>query len=257
VSKKRGKFESWSAVARHTSRCKENSHELIITNNYGPLSANDITNVVDLRELYAKYPELQHNYSDYIKYFKSYGVIHKEYKCKRVAYSKEELINYINLFVSINNKVPQARDFKGTIPNYGNFETEFGTWNKGIEAAGYIPNTQNGYGIDTYGLDKHFYRSKAEARFADKFLFEQYEYEVEPKYPKPHTKWYDWYIPSLYLYIELDGGIRPKVTTEKIEINKKLNRTCLFIQISDIFKKDSLLEFINERFDVAKSHSKP
>ena len=67
---------------------------------------------------------------------------------------------------------------------------------------------------------------------------------MEPKYPKPYHKYYDWYIPELGLYIELDGGIRPQVTEEKVNINKILKRTCLFIPITEIYKYKQLSDFI-------------
>jgi hypothetical protein len=38
------------------------------------------------------------------------------------------------------------------------------------------------------------------------------------------------------LYIELDGELRPETIKEKVEINKQLNRNCLFIKTKDIYK---------------------
>ena len=108
--------------------------------------------------------------------------------------------------------------------------------NKAIEAAGFEPNIQNGFGIDTYGLDGHLYRSQAEAYFADNFLYGKYKYVVEPKYPEPHNKFYDWYIEDLNVYIELDGGLRPQVIEEKIEINKNLGRKLLVYTTEQIYK---------------------
>ena len=63
----------------------------------------------------------------------------------------------------------------------------------------------------------------------DLYVYDKFNYVIEPKYPEQYHKWYDWYIPSLDLYIELDGGIRPQATIEKIKINRLLHRKCLII----------------------------
>lgn len=154
------------------------------------------------------------------------------------AYTKENLLNYIHKFVFETNKIPITKDFidNNKYPSYVTYQKYFGSWNKAIEAAGYSPNIQNGFGINTKGLDGHLYRSRAEAYFCDNYLFNKVEYEIEPKYPEPYNKWYDWYLPESDTYIELDGGLRPKTITEKIKINKQLNRKLLIITTKDIYK---------------------
>lgn len=156
------------------------------------------------------------------------------------AWTKQEIIHSIQLFVEKHGKIPQTRDFEnsdGKYPSNPTIQKHFGSWNKAIEQSGFEADYNNGFGVRTQGKDGHLYRSKAEAYFADTFLFGQYEYEVEPKYPEPHYKWYDWYISELDCYIELDGGVRPHVIQEKVEINKVLGRTLLVISTKDIYKK--------------------
>jgi hypothetical protein len=155
-------------------------------------------------------------------------------------HTKNSIIESILDYIATTGEIPGNRDLSISTTA----STLFGSWNAAIEAAGFEPNIQNGFGIDTYGLDGHLYRSKSEAYFVDNFLFNKYEYIVEPKYPKPYNKYYDWYIPSIALYIELDGGIRPETTKDKIAINKILTRNCLFIDTSSIYKASSLLDFI-------------
>jgi hypothetical protein len=136
--------------------------------------------------------------------------------------SKEDIIKAIIHFKLVFGRIPGVRDFGSNNPGYPNHDTvktHFGSWNAAIEAAGFIPNIQNGFGVNTRGLDDHLYRSMAEACFVDTYLYSKYDYIIEPKYPAPHNKYYDWYIPSLDLYIELDGGCRPETTKEKIAIN--------------------------------------
>ncbi len=244
TSKKSGKFESWNAVVRHTSRCLNNSHEYIISTDYGILRIEDLTTIPDIEKLFNKYPLLKKAYRGYIRKSKKYGLLDSTFRFKKVFYTEQELLDLLITYVQKHGKIPSSRDFKHTKPNYTNFEEKFGSWNNAIKAAGFIPNIQNGFGIDTYGLDGRLYRSKHEAYFADTYLYKKYEYEIEPKYPKPYNKYYDWYIPSLDLYIELNGGLRPETTKEKIEINKTLNRKCIFIDVSNIYIKSSLLDFI-------------
>tara|TARA_R110000868_G_scaffold319286_6_gene580056 strand:- start:3356 stop:4036 length:681 start_codon:yes stop_codon:yes gene_type:complete len=153
-------------------------------------------------------------------------------------YNKIELLKYIHDFVAETKEIPRVKDFRNNSkrPTSTTYQNYFGSWNKAIEAAGYSPNIQNGFGINTKGLDGHLYRSRAEAYFCDNYLFNKVDYEIEPKYPEPYDKWYDWYLPESDTYIELDGGIRPKVITEKIKINKQLNRKLLIITTKDIYK---------------------
>lgn len=155
-------------------------------------------------------------------------------------YSKESIISSIQQFYVENGRIPQRRDFNNTqeYPGKTTVTKYFGSWNNAIRAAGYQPVISDLYGVATYGLDGHKYRSRAEAYFADKFLYNLYEYEIEPRYPEPYSYIYDWYIPSLNLYIELTAGLHPERILDKIRINKLLNRNCSVININEIYKKD-------------------
>lgn len=171
----------------------------------------------------------------------------KRSKMKKIYHdcSESSCIEAIQRFYLKNKKIPHRKDFDGDIefPSCTTLERVFGSWNKAIEAAGYTPNNQDGFGTRTTGLDGILYRSKAEAYFCDTYLYSKYTYDVEPKYP--NSNWmYDWYIRELDLYIELDGEIRPERTKEKIEANKQLDRNCLFIKTKDIYKDDNLEELI-------------
>jgi hypothetical protein len=152
--------------------------------------------------------------------------------------TKEGIIAAIQLFYLENNVIPIKNDFlkNNKYPSSSSVITTFGSWNAAIEAAGLPIKNTSTYGVPTKALDKHLYRSKAEAYFVNNYLFNKYEYVIEPKYPNPHNKYYDWYISSLDLYIELDGELRPETIKEKVEINKQLNRNCLFIKTKDIYK---------------------
>jgi hypothetical protein len=167
---------------------------------------------------------------------------------KQDSNTKNILIRYIQKFYNSYGRIPECRDFlnNSNYPSYATYINHFGSWVAAVEAAGFIPKIQNGFGINTKALDGHIYRSKAEAYFVDNYLFSKYEYVIEPKYPDNIKKWYDWYIPSLDLYIELVGGLRPEVTADKITINKVLNRRCVFIPINVINRFNTLEELTNK-----------
>lgn len=169
----------------------------------------------------------------------------------RKNWTKEEIIEVIQQFYEENDRIPQNRDFdksKSIYPSRTTVVRYFGSWNQAIQEAGFDPGSNIGYGTNTYGKDGYLYRSKAEAYFADTFLFGQYKYDIEPKYPKPYNKWYDWYVYEIDTYIELDGGIRPHAIEEKIKINETLGRQLLVIPTNDIYKKDcSPLKLTKER----------
>lgn len=164
--------------------------------------------------------------------------------------SENGIIQAIKSFFNIHNRIPSYKDFSkssGKYPAPSTVEQIFGSWNKAIEASGFMPKN-NTYGTLTKALDGHVYRSRAEAYFTDKYLYGKYDYVIESAYPEPHNKYYDWYIPSIDLHIELDGGIRPMVILDKMIINKELARKCLFIPIVDIYKPEfnNLADFIKD-----------
>ena len=240
TSNKQGKFASWEPVIRHQSKCNKVTHCYIITKEYGPILVNDLLSST-AKEIKTKYPKT--DIASKLHHLRKTGII-TTVPSLAIKHTKESIINSIQLFVSIHNRIPAMREFTGEYPSFTTVKKVFGSWNKGVEAAGFIPTMQNGYGIDTRGLDGHLYRSQVEAYFADNFLHNMYDYIVEPRYPNPYIRYYDWYIPSLDLYIELDGGLRPIITEEKIAINALLKRNCLFITTDTVHKYKQLTDFI-------------
>ena len=243
-SRKSGKFESWLNVRGHIPSCISNNSEYFIDLNEGPIHYSGLKNLNGY-QIKAKYPNLRSKLNDIKKGFYRKGF---NINCStRDIWNKESIIEAVQQFYKENKRIPQFRNFeitKGKYPGRSTVINHFQTWNKAIEAAGFTPNYDTGYGTKTKALDNVLYRSIAEAEFVSKFLFEKYEYIVEPKYPEPYNRYYDWYIPKLDLYIELDGEIRPEVIIEKIAINKLLSRKLLVIKTKDINKFTNLKEFI-------------
>lgn len=228
--------------------CTKAAKDYFISNNKVPIAD-------DFRVTNGKFPSL----SVITKFFGTWNnfLIESGFKPVRVAgkayydCSKQGIINAIISYVATNGHLPSYKDFnysEGLYPSSGTVERVFGSWNTAISAAGFTPK-DNTYGTPSKALDGHVYRSRAESYFVDKFLYGKYIYEIEPAYPEQYKKYYDWYIPSIDLYIELDGGIRPMITLDKIEINKTLNRKCLFIPIVNVYKTEfnNLVDFMKEK----------
>ena len=168
------------------------------------------------------------------------------YKKINNYWTKDLVVEKIKQYYGIHNKIPELRDFiPPDYPSHMVVIRLFNTWNNAIESAGFEPNTQNSLGVNTKALDGYTYRSKAEAYFVDTYLYNKYTYDVEPKYPEPYNLYYDWYVHELNLFIELDGGIRPEVSKQKVIINNKIDHKCLFIQLKDLKN----IRYINELMD--------
>jgi hypothetical protein len=182
------------------------------------------------------------------RYFLSWEDAYAQAGHHKIAWDKRKIVNSVLEYYSTFNSVPTSKDFRANTIKYPNshiINTLFGSWNNLIESCNLPISIKNGYGLLTKAKDGHVYRSSAEAHFVDQYLYNKYEYIIEPNYPNPYNSLiYDWYLPELDLYIELDGNLRPETTKEKIYINNKLNRNCKFINTALIYKKQSLESLI-------------
>ncbi len=65
----------------------------------------------------------------------------------------------------------------------------------------------------------------------------------EPSYDDKSNRKYDFYLPELDLYIEIDGKLRPSsIINDKKETNQKLNRNVVYITSLEIYKHLELKE---------------
>jgi hypothetical protein len=241
---KKAIFKSWKSVITHSNYCEHNTNEYIINTISGPIH---YTYFLD-RDVETLKQELGvSKYRDMLDKFRLAGFIKPDNSKK---YTREECITAIQNKAKELGKTPTNEHFRRTEGKYPCIQyivEMFGSWNAALTASGLELNYKSTlYGVPTTGLDGHLYRSKAEATFANKFLYGKYEYIIEPKYPDPYHKWYDWYIVDLDIYIELDGNIRPEVSANKKDINKKINRRCLLIPTYIIKSpnKNALLDFL-------------
>lgn len=235
------KYDSWRSVTLHLKHCTEKTGEYCISMLHGPVHYTELLNtpLADLKEKFGTT-------------LRDINVTFKERNLYTIdifaPYTEQDCLDAIKAFYNLHGYVPSTQSYYRINKNHPCGRTIInilGSWNNAIIKAGFEVN-KSIFANPTVGKDLHKYRSQAEAYFADNFLFNKYDYIIEPRYPPVYNKIYDWFIPSLNLYIELDGGIRPDVVAEKRKINQDLSRTCLFIQVPCIYSKTSLRDFINE-----------
>lgn len=228
-------FSAWKSVRGHTSSCIKLTGEYYIDLQYGPISYKDISNITD-QDFHKKYPGLT-----LYKVKRSFKNRNIEINSFRLIWSKESIIKQIKNWVSSYKKIPTMKEFDldTKYPHHSTVQKYFGSWNKAIQEAGFEPDYNDGFGTRTIAKDGILYRSKAEAYFVDNYLYNKYNYEYERKYDN-HNKYYDFYLPELELYIEIDGGCRsPDIIKEKIIINKQENKNLLVI--NNVYKFEGLM----------------
>lgn len=133
-----------------------------------------------------------------------------------------------------------------SVPSPRTINRLFGSWSQALEESG-LPtqHTAPGRGVPTCAGDGVTYRSRFEAEFVNRFLLGRYTYEYECAYP--NGQWlYDFYVPELDVYIELDGGLRPERMKEKMRVNRELNRRFLVIAYTPRFTQTCLEDFLLE-----------
>lgn len=198
------------------------------------------------------------NYPNSVTYKRNFGSWNKalelaglpiKQRKPKIPYSKDYIVGSIIEYIKKYNKIPTTNEFDAdkNFPSSITVVKYCGSWENAIRDAGYTPDIGSGFGIYTKALDGNTYRSKAEAYFVDTYLFDKYSYIIEPSYPKPEERRrYDWYIKELDVYIELDGGCRPNIITEKVAINKRLNIDCAIIPVKNIYLNKTLIELIED-----------
>ena len=237
ITKKKIAFSSWKAVNRHISYCPESTESLFCDEVYGPISI-DFINKHSTSYLKTIYP----------KFKTSFAKVRSTILPSPLEWRKDELVLKAKEFYIEHLRIPTSKDYMeiNFYPSKACVYNHFTSWEQYILAAE-LEYTNKGYGYPTTGIDGNRYRSTLEAIFADKFLFNKYDYIIEPRYPHNINKYYDWYIPYLDLYIELAGGLRNNIIQEKIELNKLFNNKLLVIKPSYIYKYTNLQDILNAK----------
>ena len=232
IRTKTSNFESWLDVRNHTIKCSDNNKSIKIDLYYGPILIAEINLYKDINDFKKVYPKTSFRHNIWAK-LREQG----KADLKQKFWTQEEIIAAIQEFFKLHNKLPQQMDFRNSnYPAYTVVQNRFGSWNKAIEAAGFLPHLNTGWGTETIAKDGKLYRSKLEAYFVDHFLFEKEEYEYEKPYG---NGWYfDFYLPKRDLYIELTGGLRPERFLQKKRFCKENNINCKFYHQNEIYKSD-------------------
>jgi hypothetical protein len=228
-------FTSWKDVRQHTISCSGSTKKYIVCLHYGPISFDTINSYNSLASLKVDYPNISFHNTYWGKLRKK-----KLTTIKQSIWTKELIIESIQNFYKESNKIPQGRDFRGNLnyPNASTVERHFGSWNKAIQASGFIPNLNDTYGIPTKAKDGVTYRSQAEAYFVDNFLFEKHKYQYEVPYGNGWL--YDFYLSDQDLYIELTAGLDPEKIENKVIYNNRIKRNFKLIKVSEIYKRKGI-----------------
>lgn len=231
-------FSSWKSVRGHVSSCPKNTNNYLICTYYGFISYAEIESYPTILAFRKKYPNISYS-NGYFTKLRKYKNLHLTQN-----WSKEAILSAIKDFYAENNRIPRMREFTDIIkyPSFTTVKKYFGSWNKAVEAAGFIANIQNGFGYNTYGKDGELYDSFLEAYFVDNYLYEKYIYEYYKPYP---NGWFsDFYLPEQDLYIEIDGGCRPHRIKEKINFCNSNKLNLLVLTTQDIFKDEKMIRHI-------------
>ena len=252
-TKANGYISSWVVIDRFGSwNAGLQAAGLVVTIKQTANNTWDKDNIIDYISTFIKinnkYPNSSCTNTPSIstikRYFLNWEDAYAQAGYPKIEWDKAKIINSVLEYYNTFNSIPTSKDFRANTIKYPHshiINKLFGSWNNLIESCNLPISIKNGYGLLTKAKDGHVYRSSAEAYFVDQYLYNKYEYIIEPKYPNPYNSLlYDWYIPALDLYIELDGNLRPETTKEKISINNKLNRNCKFIDTALIYKKQLL-----------------
>ena len=240
-------LKSWKSVRSHTNKCKMNDKSFMICEYYGPISYTELNKYESIQCFKRDYPNLSFTDSHWCNIRRSkQSNIGTHFK----KWDKDSIIKAIKKFSNINNRTPTTIDFTNNpiYPSYNTVVDYFGYWNVALTTAGLKLNDKTNVGIKTKAKDGITYRSKVEALFVDKFLFEKEEYEYEKPYGNGWL--FDFYLPKYNLYIEIDGCFSDEISNYRTKMNKKIqycntNKLDLIvIKYTELYKDNFDFDFL-------------
>lgn len=238
-------FESWEDVQKHARACKLSTKQYMICPFYGPINKDVLNNYSSIVNFRKDYPLNKFSTSQWYRLRKEGSLT---IPVKR--WTKAEIISAIQSFVKENNRVPQQIDFiNSKYPGFNTVQRRFGSWNKGVEAAGFETSLNHGFGIKTRAKDGMEYKSKSEAFIVDNLLYNKFTYEYEKPYG---NGWFsDFYLPDYNLYLEVDGNLRPERTAQKLKYFNDNNINYIFIDTRTMYQFENIEKQIRN-FQIAK-----
>lgn len=178
-------------------------------------------------------------------------------KCRGEAknYTSEQLIDIIKQFMQKFKRVPARREMEGIVKSCIKI---FGSWNRAIQAAGFIPNRSHDNRmykrVNAKAIDGHLCDSVSEL-LIDNWLYKNNIFhERDAHYPKTHHK-ADWKISAKnkevfveYFGLANDSPRYDRSTREKKMLCKKYNIHLIGIYPKDIYPKNYLESSLRNKF---------
>lgn len=165
-------------------------------------------------------------------------------KCKDLGSTIPEklLLNQITEFVNKNGRIP----YKYEIPHYHAYRGRFGTWNKAIETAGFVPNPVM-FANKHIAKDGHKCDSLAEKIIDDWLFARKIEHERSLFYPGDQGFKVDFKIKDFWVeFFGLAGDYKwyDELKKRKIKLANKYNLKLIELYPEDLFPKNKLYEKI-------------
>lgn len=173
----------------------------------------------------------------------------------RIIYSREKLIGKIKEFVQEEGRVPTKNEFAKNplYPNYATYQSYFGSWNKGIIAAGYKPNEmwfvlENSRNLQA--KDGHLCNSVSEIIIDDWLFKNNIKHKREYLYPEGKCRC-DFVISGIF--IEFFGLANTNLVPEYNNIMERKRKLCkrYNIPLVELYEKDlhNLDKSLNKRLE--------
>lgn len=151
----------------------------------------------------------------------------------RIRYDEENLMGKIHHFYQNHNRIPTKREFYN---NWQAFRRIFGSWNKAIVAAGYIPNSER-FSKKFTAKDGHVCDSLSEKIIDDWFTARRIEHTVHEYYPGQKRFKVDFLVKDKY-WVEFLGLKGQLKSYDKLFVVKKQLAKKLGINILEIYPED-------------------
>ena len=194
------------------------------------------------------------------KIFKRWAAGNKKYcsmKCCIEArrYKPEDLLEIIKNAVQKLKRVPTRRELKNINDSC---RKVFGSWNKAISAAGFIPNRSHDDRMykrsRAKAIDGHLCDSASELLVDNWLAKNNIPHERDTSYPSTHHK-ADWAIPieNQKIFVEYfgladDSPRYDRSIKEKRELCRKNKISLIAIYPQDLYAKESLEENLKNKF---------
>lgn len=166
-------------------------------------------------------------------------------------YTKKAIYD-ITVFATKSKRIPIKRELQGT---YDAARKSFGTWNKAIQAAGYISNPVL-FSRKHIARDGHKCDSMSEMIIDDWLYKNDIEHEIHVSYPGQKRLTADFLIDSIWIEFFGIYGVSKKYTASadrKIKLAQKLSLDLIKVFPSDLFPVNKMKTLLFATNDVREN----